>query len=575
MIAAIYARKSTEQTGVAEDSKSVTRQIEQARVYAAKKGWIVADEHIYSDDGVSGAEFVRRPGFIRLMASLKPKPPFQVLIMSEESRLGREQIKTAFALQQITEAGVRIWFYLTDDERKLDTAMDKIMGSLSGFASEIEREKAQQRTYDTMVRKARAGHVCGGRVFGYDNVDISSALPNGKRSHVELRINQAEAHVVLRVFRLYAQGHGFTSIAKTLNAEGAPCPRPRPEGSKPFGWAASSVRQVLLRRLYRGEQVWGRTKQGKSVKRLPEEAWIIIPLPHLQIVPLELWEETQNRWKSVRQLYLRATDGRLHGRPINGHESPYLLTGFTACKVCKGSLFIRSRSHGKQRAFHYACTTHYQRGPQACDEPMLIPMEPLDREILNTIERDVLHPAIVSKALEKAIAQLRPEPGYDLNTHREELQKDLKQVQAELARLATAIASGGSLTALLSAVQDRENRRTRLQAKLAALDGTTLNTFDPEAVERELRGYLVDWSGLAQRHPAQTRQVIRKLLPHRIRVWREVHGDEKCYRFEGEAVVGRFFSGLLGVKRCGVPNGIRGALQWSFRPFGCPFSGVR
>ena len=31
MIAAIYARKSTEQTGVADDAKSVTRQVEHAR----------------------------------------------------------------------------------------------------------------------------------------------------------------------------------------------------------------------------------------------------------------------------------------------------------------------------------------------------------------------------------------------------------------------------------------------------------------------------------------------------------------------------------------------------------------
>lgn len=109
---------------------------------------------------------------------------------------------------------------------------------------------------------------------------------------------------------------------------------------------------------------------------------------------------------------------------------------------------------------------------------------------------------------------------------------------------------------MVSALQDRENRRTRLQAELVALDGTAHNTFEPEVVEQELRGYLADWSGLAQRHPAQTRQVIRKLLPHRIRVWREVHGDEKRYRFEGEAAVGRIFSGLVGVKRLGVPNGI-------------------
>jgi hypothetical protein len=42
MIAAIYARKSTEQNGVADEAKSVTRQIDHARAYAIRKGWIVA-----------------------------------------------------------------------------------------------------------------------------------------------------------------------------------------------------------------------------------------------------------------------------------------------------------------------------------------------------------------------------------------------------------------------------------------------------------------------------------------------------------------------------------------------------
>ena len=157
MIAAIYARKSNEQNGVAEDAKSVARQIEHARAYAVKKGWMVAEEHVYGDDGISGAEFVKRPGFIRLMNALKPRPPFQSLIMSEESRLGREQIETAYALKQITDAGVRVFFYLEDRERTLDSAMDKVMLSLTNFASEMERERAKQRTYDALLLKAKAG----------------------------------------------------------------------------------------------------------------------------------------------------------------------------------------------------------------------------------------------------------------------------------------------------------------------------------------------------------------------------------------------------------------------------------
>src|SRR6516225_4924127 len=100
--------------------------------------------------------------------------------MSEESRLGREAIETAYALKQIVTAGVRVFFYLENRERTLDSPTDKIMLSPTAFADELEREKARQRTSDAMVRKARAGHVTGGRVFGYDNVEIAG--PGGVRS---------------------------------------------------------------------------------------------------------------------------------------------------------------------------------------------------------------------------------------------------------------------------------------------------------------------------------------------------------------------------------------------------------
>src|SRR5262249_33864914 len=208
VIAAIYARKSTDQNGVGDEEKSVTRQIEHAKAYAAKKGWTTTDEYVYVDDGISGAEFVKRPGFIRLMNALKPRPPFQVLIMSEESRLGREQIETAYALKQITDAGVRVFFYLEDRERTLDSAMDKVMLSMTNFAAEMERERARQRTYDAMFRKAKALHVTGGKVFGYGNIEITSP-DTGKRVHVTRRINADQAEIVRRLFEMYAAGLGF------------------------------------------------------------------------------------------------------------------------------------------------------------------------------------------------------------------------------------------------------------------------------------------------------------------------------------------------------------------------------
>jgi hypothetical protein len=43
MTCAVYARKSTGQTGIADEQMSVARQVEHAKEYASRKGWTVDD----------------------------------------------------------------------------------------------------------------------------------------------------------------------------------------------------------------------------------------------------------------------------------------------------------------------------------------------------------------------------------------------------------------------------------------------------------------------------------------------------------------------------------------------------
>jgi len=108
-----------------------------------------------------------------------------------------------------------------------------------------------------MVRKAKSGHVTGGRLFGYDNVEVLG--PDGKRSHVERRINDGEASVVRRIFRLCAEGYGLKAMTKILNEEGAPSPRAQQGRSQ--SWAPSSVREALFRSTYRGVIVWNQSRK--------------------------------------------------------------------------------------------------------------------------------------------------------------------------------------------------------------------------------------------------------------------------------------------------------------------------
>lgn len=228
MIAAIYARKSTDQSGVSDDQRSVARQVEHARAYAARKGWIVADEHVYVDDGISGTEFDRRPGLQCLRAALKPRPRFSVLVVSEQSRLSRDTADTLQFLKELARAGVRVYAYQDDRAISLDTPGDTPLTTINAWKDSQGWREASVRSHDALARKARAGHVTGGRVFGYRNVDVydgTDAHGRPLRSHVTREIRDDEAAVVRRIFELSAGGYGVKRIAAQLNAKGAPCPR--------------------------------------------------------------------------------------------------------------------------------------------------------------------------------------------------------------------------------------------------------------------------------------------------------------------------------------------------------------
>ncbi len=569
MIAAIYARKSTEQVGVADDQKSVARQVEHGRAYAMRKGWTVAEGHVYVDDGISGAEFAARPGFLRLMNAVKPPAPFQVLVMSEESRLGREAIETAYALKQIVQAGVAVWFYLEDRERTLDSPTDKIMLSLTTFADELERERARQRTSDAMQRKARAGHVTGGRVFGYDNIDVLDA--SGARSHVERRINENEATVVRRIFELAAAGHGKRAIARTLNDVGAPCPRA--QQGRPVSWSPSAIVAILARPLYRGEIVWNTTRKRdrwgqKRYLPRPESEWIRVPAPHLQIIDEALWRAARAKLEALRTEYLQGTHGLVFGRPAGRVEPKYLLSGFATCATCGGSLYVRSRSHGSQRAFYYGCSSYHLRGRSVCERCFEMPMDLANRAVLATLRDDLLNPAIVRGALERAIARLHSPDGDE---SADSFQAEVANLDRELARLTSAIAGGGELPALLAAVQDREIRRARAAQRAHAAEamGKTAK-FEAKRLERELLDDLEDWRGLLADEATEARPVLARLLVGRLAFTPLAPGIHAPVEFRGMASIGGLLTGTVGVHERWRPQrdsnpcfGLERATSWA------------
>ena len=545
MIAAIYARKSTDQSGVVDEQKSVKRQIERATDYAQRKGWTVDPNHIFVDDGISGAEFANRPAFVRLMNALKPRPPFQALVMSEESRLGREQLEVGYALKQLVSAGVRVFCYLSDSERTLNGPIEKAMLALQTMADEMEREKARQRTYDAMLRKAKAGHVTGGRVFGYDNIDVRGR--DGKRDHVVRRINESEAAVVRRIFELSAAGRGAKSIAKILNADRALSPAA--QQGRPAGWCPTSVRAVLRRPLYHGEIVWNQTRkrdqwgQQHQTDR-PAGEHVRIAAPELRIVPDALWADVQARLVAARRDYTNQTGGRTWGRPVDGTVSRYLLTGLASCGVCGAGLIAHTRSHGRQRKAFYVCSAFQHKGRTICGNNQALPLALVDREVLAAFREDLLNPAVIDRACAKVVSRLQQQPTIAA-TRGSAIAEELARLNTELARLAEALAGGADLASVREALTAREARRDQLREELATLQATRRRggVDQISRVLPELRRRLRDWRSVLAAETHQARQMLRTLLQGRITF--TPRPDVQGVEISGRGDLGQLFAGVL------------------------------
>src|SRR5262245_41605273 len=207
MLAAIYARKSTEQN-VSDDAKSVTRQVELARAFAAERGWTVVEEYV--DDGISGAISTKLVSRARMLAAAADEK-FSALIVRDVDRLSRNDEELPGLIYTLRDSGVEVWSYADRSRVDTRTAMSRGMLTMKATFAAAEREAAQQRTREAMRSKAQRGHVAGGSVYGYRNVRTAH--------HVEREIVAAEAHVIVRIFEEIAAGRGFAKVAKGLNAD--------------------------------------------------------------------------------------------------------------------------------------------------------------------------------------------------------------------------------------------------------------------------------------------------------------------------------------------------------------------
>jgi len=549
---ALYSRKSNEQYGVAEGDKSVTRQNDDGRAFVASKpDWTVVEDHVYIDDAVSGAEFKNRPGLLRMLAALAKKPrPIDVIVMWDETRLGRDQYRTGAVLQTIADAGVKVWYYRDNREAKLTTAMDKAMEGLRAVAAELKRETDRSTAVEGRKRRVARGVVATGRVFGYRN----AGTKGGRHREIE----PTQAPIVVHVFEMAAQGFGKRRIADALEAERVPSPTGK-------GWADEGVRIILHNELYHGVLVDGKSanvdKDGEAgVKvRRPKSEWTRVDVPHLRIVDEKLWEAAHARMAASSKVFdgHRSRDGRLHGRPESLLARQHLLSGWLTCGVCGANLFVLPSDRGGKSVLHYVCQRYWKRGKVHCSNSYRVPYEWITSSVLGNFNPDALRAAVSQALLDQLYRQpLDPAP----EDQRATIDVEVKKLEQEIGNLVNAVAAGGDIPELVTRLKAVRTQRDAKVIDREALAGTTpdFDITDEEAVEEWQRECLEAveeaLEPLSGTDPGTARQILRGLLPGPIAVTPVIeNGKAVDWTYLGaDATLDRVIAGRLTPR--GVPT---------------------
>ncbi|MDN4631151.1 recombinase family protein [Sphingomonas sp. PsM26] len=231
--------------------------------------------------------------------------------------------------------------------RRLGARLQSIIG-------EQQRMRIAYTTRCGLRGKATRGSATGGRVLGYRR-EITGEDAQG-RALDQLSIDDEQAELVRRIFRLYADGWSLKRICNALNADGIPSPRAREREKYNAGvWNPSTLsvdvtrgEGILNNELHIGcrifnHRTWVEVPNERcGFSRPPrlnlEAEWIVRNDPQLRIINRQPWEQIKALQAKARSA--RDAKFKLTGNPLALAKRPaHMLSGAVTCGTC-GATFL-------------------------------------------------------------------------------------------------------------------------------------------------------------------------------------------------------------------------------------------
>lgn len=337
----LYMRLSRED-GDKEESSSVTNQREMLKRYVSEQpNFFIVKEYV--DDGWTGANF-DRPKFKEMIADIEAGI-IDTVITKDLSRLGRERLGVGHYTEiYFPEHNVRYIALLDNIDTYFDAGMND-MAPFKGVINDMYVRDISKKIRSSLIERKKAGNFLGVTApYGYQKD------PNNK---FHLIINEKEAEVVKRVFRLYLEGNGLTRIAQILTKDGIPVPGESRDIGKTrrtalySSWKQTTIRRILDNRVYLGELVQFKRRKinYKSKRRItvPEEERYIYRGTHETIIDEESFNAVQNILKK--------------NKSFKGSKHDYLFKGLLFCSECGARLNVTYSNYALKRYGEYRYTT--------------------------------------------------------------------------------------------------------------------------------------------------------------------------------------------------------------------------
>ncbi|WP_297213463.1 MULTISPECIES: recombinase family protein [Thermodesulfovibrio] len=480
---AIYARYSSEN----QREASIEDQIRKCRDFAAQKGWIVLEEHIYFDKAQTGFSTENREAFSKLYSLITSgKAPFQYLLIDETSRLSRN-INQALNIHSIFRFhNVQVFCVSQGIDSSQEFSEEMI--AFHAIKDHMFIKETGKRTHRGLEGQFLKGFSTGGKHYGYKSKPVYSdrkdIYGNPIAEGYVLEVNQEESRVIREIFTLFGEkGWSAKRIVNFLNKRLLETGAPKPPKGK--FWTVSTIigsknrnRGILNNELYIGKIVWNKTTNKKNpitgkkkiISNSPEN-WKILIKEEYRIVPDELWVKVKSRQNELEKKH--------KGRYTEAKKlySKNLLTPYAKCGHCGGTFGIVSGGTYAK----YGCTNNWNKGNSVCQNTPKIEKSLFEESIINTLAGQISDKKSIEKILEELYINFETyfEDSF-LESNLTELKREIDQISVEINNLINAIKMGITSESVKKALIESENKKRELENKVS------LNSLNSKPNVRDL-----------------------------------------------------------------------------------------